>query len=88
MDQTEATGDVSAEKSSGQFEVGDVVCLKGGSPLMTVVCVTPPDEHQMDGSHDVISVVWFDEQKMENEDFPPSCLRKCTRATKDDEPYY
>jgi uncharacterized protein YodC (DUF2158 family) len=53
--------------SSEQFGVGDVVVLKSGSPLMTVV------DKAREGW---LVCNWFEDGKVQSSTFPPAALRK------------
>jgi uncharacterized protein YodC (DUF2158 family) len=49
------------------FKIGDVVQMKGGSPVMTVIGIRK-DPH----GNDELTVVWFDDtDKAQTADYPP-----------------
>jgi uncharacterized protein YodC (DUF2158 family) len=53
------------------FKIGDVVQLKGGSPVMTVIG-TRKDLH----GNDEVTVVWFDDtDKAQTAEYPPEALK-------------
>ena len=57
-------GGNSAERSSGKFQVGDIVQLIFGSPLLTVVYVRG----------DQVKCKWFSAKSKEEDTFPEICL--------------
>lgn len=58
-----------------EFEVGDIVTLKSGGPIMTVKVV---------GDHygtPTIWTIWFDGTKMHDGSFPPATLEKSEKRS-------
>jgi uncharacterized protein YodC (DUF2158 family) len=52
------------------FQAGDVVQLKSGGPVMTVVSVSKDL-----GGNDMVYCTWFSDSKRQNDGFPPVTLK-------------